>query len=242
MNQQGIKSPHYTIVPNGDASLLIYFNDHSEASVREDTLQWVSAFMVWIDSHASATGEFDIIECVPGYHSVMINFDLLKTDFFSLKKQLLPVLEALSIQQLPELPVVHIPVCYHDTLGLDLPALAAHCELTVQEVIDRHTSADYIVYMLGFMPGFLYLGGLDPSLCMPRKDTPRKCIAQGAVGIAGQQTGIYPLASPGGWQIIGQTPLSLFDQHRKPPTLAQPLQHVRFYEISLEAFEQWGDV
>lgn len=223
------------ITPNGDTALLITLG----TDISEQTLRHVAACTVLIDRLQKEGALEGVVECVPAYASVMVTFDLLQTDFFTLQALLqfhikqLPTL----IDQLPDLPVVDIPVCYDGEFALDIEALAAHCGLSVKEVVALHTAATYRVYMLGFMPGFLYLGGLDGRLHMPRKHTPRAQIPQGAVGIAGQQTGIYPLASPGGWQIIGRTPLSLFDAHQTPPTIAQPMQCVKFRAISLNEFD-----
>ncbi|WP_338131164.1 5-oxoprolinase subunit PxpB [Cohnella rhizosphaerae] len=115
--------------------------------------------------------------------------------------------------------VTEIPVCYGGELGPDLPEVAATHGLTEQEVIDIHTSADYLVYMLGFAPGFAYLGGLPQRIATPRRQTPRLSIPAGTVGIAGDQTGVYPIATPGGWQLIGKTPEPLFLPDAMPPTL-----------------------
>lgn len=228
------------ITPNGDSALLITLgNDISEATLRR-----VVRCTMLIDQLIDAQKIEGVVECVPAYAAVMVTFDLLKTDFFTLKSELVSPIEselsqtdsAFLLSSSALMSTVEIPVCYDPSLGLDLSDLAKHCGLSISEVVQLHTAPTYLVYMLGFMPGFLYLGGLDPRLSMPRKKTPRGLINQGAVGIAGQQTGIYPLASPGGWQIIGQTPLSLFDAKRTPPTVAQPLQRVAFRAIDLDEY------
>jgi KipI family sensor histidine kinase inhibitor len=123
---------------------------------------------------------------------------------------------------------VEIPVCYGLEYGPDLDAVAAHCGLSPDEVIARHTAAEYRVYMLGFSPGFPYLGGLDPNIAAPRRETPRIKVPAGSVGIAGMQTGIYPLESTGGWQIIGRTPMRLFDPGLEEPCLLRPGDRLRF--------------
>ncbi|MGH6636095.1 MAG: 5-oxoprolinase subunit PxpB [Gammaproteobacteria bacterium] len=123
---------------------------------------------------------------------------------------------------------VEIPVDYGGGAGPDLEEVARHCGLSVREVIERHAVADYTVYFLGFQPGFAYLGGLDPLIATPRRAEPRLAVPAGSVGIGGAQTGIYPAVTPGGWQIIGHTPLALFDPARQPPTLLLPGDQVRF--------------
>ncbi|MGC4245060.1 MAG: 5-oxoprolinase subunit PxpB, partial [Herbaspirillum sp.] len=123
---------------------------------------------------------------------------------------------------------VEIPVVYGGSAGPDLDNVARHTGLSTSEVIERHSQAEYVVYFLGFLPGFAYMGGLDASLATPRHTTPRVSIPAGSVGIGGEQTGIYPMASPGGWQLIGRTGLQLFDPSQQPPTLLRPGDRVRF--------------
>jgi len=131
---------------------------------------------------------------------------------------------------------VEIPVCYGLDFGPDLAELAAHCNLSEPELIARHAGAEYRVYMLGFASGFAYLGGLDPAIAGPRRGTPRPRVPAGSVGIAGLQTGIYPLETPGGWQIIGRTPRRLFRPGRDEPCLLRPGDRLRFRPIGPEAY------
>lgn len=123
---------------------------------------------------------------------------------------------------------VEIPVVYGGAGGPDLAEVARAADLTSQQVVELHSSADYVVYFIGFQPGFPYLGGLDERLHTPRRAEPRLVVPGGSVGIGGSQTGIYPLAAPGGWQLIGHTPLSLFNPQQQPPTLLRPGDSVRF--------------
>lgn len=132
---------------------------------------------------------------------------------------------------------VDIPVCYEPEFGPDLDEWAAHCGLDVEAAINRHTAGDYRVAMLGFSPGFPYLLGLDPALAMPRLATPRAHVAAGSVGIGGSQTGAYPAAGPGGWRLLGRTPLRLFDPRRAQPALLAPGDHVRFVRIDRARFD-----
>jgi inhibitor of KinA len=128
--------------------------------------------------------------------------------------------------------VIDIPVRYGGADGPDLTEVAEHCGLTPEEVVRIHCSALYTVHMIGFMPGFPYLGGLDPRIAAPRKAEPRMRVPAGSVGIAGRQTGIYPLESPGGWQLIGRTDIRLFDPRRDPPALLRIGDRVRFVEVA----------
>jgi KipI family sensor histidine kinase inhibitor len=124
---------------------------------------------------------------------------------------------------------IAIPVHYGGDSGPDLPFVAEHCQLSLEDVVKRHCAASYVVYFLGFQPGFAYLGGMPESLATPRRAEPRLRVPAGSVGIGGKQTGIYPAASPGGWQLIGHTTLKLFDPQRAEPTLLQPGDSVRFF-------------
>lgn len=132
---------------------------------------------------------------------------------------------------------VFIPVLYGGDVGEDLPKVGKINGLTKQEVIDIHTGTDYLIYMMGFLPGFPYLGGMSKSIATPRLDNPRNRVPAGAVGIAGVQTGIYPLESPGGWNLIGQTPVKLFDRNREQPFLYQAGDRIRFVPIDKEEYE-----
>lgn len=132
--------------------------------------------------------------------------------------------------------LIEIPVCYDQALYNDLSAMAEQTNLTVEEIIELHSAATYHIYMLGFLPGFAYLGSVDDRIALPRKAAPVPVTA-GAVGIAGTQTGIYPTATPGGWNIVGYTPLQMFDINREPACLLQPGQQVRFVPISLSEYK-----
>ena len=135
-----------------------------------------------------------------------------------------------------------IPVCYDISLGIDLPEMSNQKNVSIEEIISIHTSATYNVYMLGFLPGFAYMGMVDDKIAVPRLSHPRKNVPAGSVGIAGNQTGIYPLDSPGGWNIIGQTPLRMFDINNTDPCLVKPGDKVKFVSISLEQFHQQKSV
>lgn len=136
---------------------------------------------------------------------------------------------------------VEIPVCYGGELGPDLGEVARQNQLTEQEVIDIHAGGDYLIYMIGFAPGFPYIGGMSERIATPRRKSPRLSIPTGSVGIAGNQTGVYPMETPGGWQIIGRTPLRLFRPEDNPPSLLKAGDRVRFFPISLEEFQAYEE-
>lgn len=146
-------------------------------------------------------------------------------------------LDGLTAAELPPPRVVEIPVCYGGDLGPDLDDIAQRHSLSPDEIIRLHAAGDYLVHMVGFMPGFAYLGGLDPRLATPRRSSPRTVVPAGSVGIGGSQTGVYPLPSPGGWNLIGRTPIAIFDPLRTPPTLLGTGDRVRFRAISRAEYD-----
>lgn len=179
-----------------------------------------------------------IIEAVPSYCSVVIYFDPFKITRASLTKLIEVILADLQLTKLGNLVrrVVHIPVCYGGVLGPDLDYVAKYTGLMVEQVIKLHTRQPYLVYMLGFTPGFPYLGGLSDLLIVPRQEKPRSRVPVGSVGIGGNQTGFYPIESPGEWWLIGRTPLKAFDPTRSEPFLLAPGDYVQFEAISLEQY------
>jgi inhibitor of KinA len=143
--------------------------------------------------------------------------------------------------RLPDRDLIEIPVCYIGDLAPDLEEVARHSRLAPGEVIQRHSAPEYRVQCIGFTPGFPFLSGLPPELSTPRRASPRSKVSAGSVAIGGAQTGIYPLQSPGGWNIIGRTPLALFDVRRDPPVFLQAGDRVRLRPISHEEFENWKE-
>lgn len=177
-----------------------------------------------------------VIETVPAFASLLVRYDPLRTDYDTLAGEVTPLAARAGSGHHHGGRVVTIPVCYGGEFGPDLDFVARHAGLSPEEVIRRHTAPRYRIYMLGFLPGFPYLGGLDPALFTPRLDNPRTAIPAGSVGIGGQQTGIYPVASPGGWQLIGRTPLRLFDPDQPPRYAAG--DRIRFTAITPEQFAE----
>ena len=182
------------------------------------------------------------IECVPSYASLLLRFDPRHwTDTqgrfagHHLRDAIDSALRGAAVSETPMKEVV-IPVWYG--AGEDLGDVAAHAGLSAVEVIARHTAVTYRVAMIGFAPGFPYLLGLDPTLAMPRRPTPRASVPAGSVAIGGQQTGVYPQALPGGWQLIGRTPVQLFDVSAEPPSLLKPGDRVRFRAIDEAQFDR----
>lgn len=175
---------------------------------------------------------------VPSYCTLAVHYDPDRIDAEGLIDLLQTREDQAGEAIVPQATTIDIPVCYGGEFGPDLDFVARRNNLDPEEVVRRHSLADYRIHAIGFAPGFCYLGGLDPRLHTPRLASPRLQVPAGSVGIAGGQTGIYPLASPGGWQLIGRTPLRLFDPEREPPIPYRPGDHLRFRPISLATFVQ----
>ena len=215
------------ITPLGDSALIIRVGD---------SLDEVLATTRKIEG-AEIAGVCDI---APAFASVAVFFDGprdLETCAAKVRQALEGKARGRSKALKPRL--LQVPVCYDPEFGVDLAEVAEHCGLAPNELIKRHAAVHYRVRCVGFTPGFPYLGGLPPALATPRRATPRTSVPAGSVAIGGAQTGIYPLPSPGGWNIIGRTPLRLCDAPRAPAALLCAGDRVRFLEINREQFEQW---
>jgi len=214
-----------------EQSILLYFKEEiSEQNYKDvdTTTQYI------LSKNISA-----IRDVVPSYRAIMINFDNKQLNYEQLITQLeLDDIELSTSNKNDDKKVIHIPVLYNLEVGPDLEEVAKHNNLSIDEVIKIHTDNEYLIYMLGFMPGFPFLGGLDKRLHTPRRSEPRVKINAGSVGIANNQTGLYPSDSPGGWQIIGRTPLKVFDQYSNPMTLYEAGDYIKFYAIDESTFKE----
>ena len=180
-----------------------------------------------------------IVELVPTYRSLMVHYDPEVIPYGVLVKKLKGLLNQLDHIRIPPSDVLEIPVLYGgDEMGPDLGFVAEHNHKTPEEVIRIHTSTEYLIYMLGFTPGFTYLGGMSEEIAAPRLAQPRVRIPAGSVGIAGSQTGVYPIDSPGGWQLIGRTPVRMYDPDRAVPILPKAGQYIKFYAIDQAEFDR----
>ena len=221
----------FRIVPAGDSALIVEFEERIDPAINARAI----ALAEEIQS-ASIAGVRDV---VPTYRSVAVFFDPLRTDYNTLIERL----ERGAAQEGPDLSTgldpIRIPVCYGGDLGPDLAAVAALGGVSPADVITIHTGSTYRVFMLGFVPGFAYMGLVDPRIAAPRHATPRVRVPLGSVGIAGVQTGIYPAETPGGWQLIGRTPLKPFDAARAEPFLMKAGDAVRFHAIGRDEYDSW---
>lgn len=179
-----------------------------------------------------------ILNIHPAYASVLVTFDPMMVSPTDLERYIRLLMDNIGGLVLPEPRTLEIPVCYGGEFGPDLEDVAAHNKLSTEDVVKLHSSVSYLVYFLGFSPGFPYLGGMPKQISMPRLATPRTEVPAGSVAIGGAQTGIYPVSTPGGWRIIGRTPLKLFSRDRIRPTLLEMADLVKFVPISQGRFAE----
>lgn len=211
--------------PAGDSAILVTFADQIDFTANLRVHRLIRRL---VEHPIRGLGE-----AVPGYVTVMAAYDPLEINYSTVENLLKELLDEPD-GETSSPRRVEVLVSYGGEHGPDLEFVAMHNHLTMDEVIRLHAGRDYPVYMMGFMPGFPYLGGLDPRIAAPRLETPRSRVPAGSVGIAGEQTGIYPLDSPGGWRLIGRTALRLFDPSREPPFLLNPGDVIRFIPVDSE--------
>jgi inhibitor of KinA len=216
---------------SGDALLLVEF----DARIAPEISRRAVALAEAIDA-AQVPGVRDV---VPAYSSVGVHVDPLRVDVSGLDAVISHEWDRAAGGAETPARTVEIPVCYGGAFGPDLDEVAAFASISAEDVVATHTAGTYRVYMLGFLPGFAYLGGVDPRIAMPRRESPRTAVPVGSVGIAGVQTGVYPTECPGGWRLIGRTPMAMFDASRARPALLQPGDLVRFVPI---AHDRWAAV
>ncbi|CAB5111928.1 Allophanate hydrolase 2 subunit 1 (EC [Olavius algarvensis associated proteobacterium Delta 3] len=218
----------------GDCGLLVEYGDAIDPAVN----QKVRSMAIVVQNNMPD----GVREIIPTYRSILIYYDPLITNPAMLKETLTDLESGLSEIKIPPPKVVEIPVCYGGDYGPDIEHVAQSHNLTLQEVIDLHSEPEYLIYMVGFTPGFPFLGGLPEVLHTPRLKTPRTLVPRGSVGIANGQTGVYPIASPGGWQLIGRTPISLFSPERSSPILYQAGDRIRFKPTSPSDYQRLSDM
>lgn len=230
----------YTVSPLGDEAVVMQFSE----LISKETQTYIEAISAYLDKHPIP----GMVEYIPAYTTITIFYNAMDVLGNSAGKNVFDIVQDQieeMISQLPENPktdskVVEIPVCYGGEFGPDLEIVAHHNNLSEQEVTDIHVKGDYMVYMIGFAPGFPFIGGMSEKIATPRKGSPRLKIPSGSVGIAGSQTGVYPIETPGGWQLIGRTPVKMFRPNEDVPILLKAGDSIRFFPISEEAYNNWG--
>jgi inhibitor of KinA len=219
-------NPEFRVV--GDRGLLVEYGDEIAPEINLKVR--CSALAL---SKAQLVG---IVEIIPAYRSLLIVYDPLVTNIGKLREFLLPVDSQVDELDIPLPKLVEIPVVYGGDFGPDIGFVAASHDLTIGDVVKLHSGVVYQIYMIGFTPGFPFLGGLPEILNTPRMETPRTAVPAGSVGIANNQSGIYPAESPGGWRIIGRSPLKLFDPSKENPFLYEAGDSIKFVPISEETY------
>jgi len=224
----------------GDRALVAVLGDRIDPNVNARVHQFAAL--------VRARGLAGVTDLVPAYATLTVHYDPAlwagrgAPPHQALREELLRIWGRARARAPGKARRVELPVCYGGEFGPDLAEVASRCGLSEAEVVRRHSAAVYRVYMLGFAPGFAYLGGLDPAIAAPRRETPRLKVPAGSVGIAGMQTGIYPLETPGGWQIIGRSPMRLFRPGQEDPCLLRPGDRLRFAPIDLAAYRSMEEL
>ena len=218
------------IVSAGDSAVTAEFDERIDSGV--------NAHVIAVAEAAEAAAMAGVRDIVPAYRSLTVYFDPVKTSIEAVSKELERAARKTETRPEGPLHILRIPICYGGAFGPDLGDVASFAGIDESEVIALHSTALYRVFMLGFVPGFAYLASVDSRIAVPRRGTPRVRVPAGSLGIAGVQTGIYPLDTPGGWQIVGRTSVRPFDPTRREPFLFKPGDAVQFYPIEPSDFER----
>jgi len=233
-------SSPYRIYSSGDHSITIEAGNQIDTKINQGV---ISLF-----HDLSANRIRGIKDIIPAFQSLTLIYDIAICKKEAGNQSVFNFLSALIEHRIKH-PIaiantasrlINIPVCYDSSIAPDIALLAELHTLSIEELIEIHTGKEYRVYMIGFLPGFAYMGTVDQRIVTPRKSVPRTFVPAGSVGIAGEQTGIYPFGSAGGWQLIGRTPITMFDPKNENPCYLQPGDQVRFFSITLSEYKNWG--
>jgi KipI family sensor histidine kinase inhibitor len=222
------------VVSLGDSALLVEFENRIDGPINERCIALAEAL--------EARRIAGVRDIVPAYRTVAVYFDPLKTDSVQLRRELDQAIgtPAPAPAATARRRVIRVPVCYGAADGPDIGDVASFAGRSEDDVVALHTTVTYRVFMLGFSPGFAYMGPVDARIAAPRRATPRTAVPAGSVGIAGQQTGIYPSDTPGGWQLVGRTPLRVFDAGRTAPSLFRAGDTVQFFAIDRDQWDRYA--
>ncbi|MDD3218849.1 MAG: 5-oxoprolinase subunit PxpB [Lachnospiraceae bacterium] len=218
------------ILTAGDSAILLEFGNEISPDINRRITNLVQLMK---EQHVEG-----VVDVIPAFCSLLVSYDPRIITYEEIKTRMEQLLRVDTASEENEKRVIEIPVCYGGEYGPDMDTVAKHANMTPKEVIALHSSKDYLIYMLGFLPGFSYLGGLDERLHTPRLANPRIKISAGSVGIGGSQTGIYPLDSPGGWQLIGMTPVKTYDPDREVPILFEAGDYIRFVPVDEAEYDR----
>lgn len=217
-------------IPSGDSAFILRFGTVISVEINHK----IRALTILVSKDCPN----GIAEFVPSYTDLLVVYDPLIIPYQKVLDFLKESVKRLETIEIPAAKVIEIPVCYGNEFGDDFEVVKSETMLTQEEIIKRHSDPEYLVYMLGFTPGFCYLGGMDQRIACPRKQIPSQLIKAGSIGIAANQTGIYPIDSPGGWQVIGRTPYKMFDAYRENKFLVQAGDYIKFKPISIEVYNE----
>lgn len=232
---------NYSLRPLGDHAIVIQLGN----SIQQETHEMVKTVTTFFETR---TIEW-LVEIIPAFTTVTLYYDPIKIieshkpfqntlPYKIVCSEIEHMLSQITTLEQSDSRIVDIPVCYGGEFGPDLEEVANHNHISTEDVIAKHSKGDYLVYMIGFAPGFPYIGGMSPDIATPRRESPRLKIPAGSVGIAGEQTGVYPIETPGGWQLIGRTPLKLFKPNNNDsPSLLKAGDRIRFTPISFEEYK-----
>ena len=216
------------IKASGDRGVIVSFGNEIKKEIH---------YIVRDYMHLITEENYDFVEeVIPSYTSVLINYKPEIINFNDLEDVLIELNKKVKVKSKSDINIIHIPVIYGGDYGPDIEFVAEYNNITQEEVIQIHSERNYLIYMLGFTPGFSFLGGMSDKIATPRLDEPRTKIKAGSVGIAGSQTGIYPIESPGGWRLIGRTPIKLFSPEEENPVLLKMGDYIKFEPINEEEY------
>ena len=230
----------YSFFPLGDSALVLDFGNIIDTAVNN--------YVLHLFNHFKTKKIPGLLDIVPAYSSLSFHYNVFAvrqsastnhTAFEIIKQTIEKELGQNFLKETIPQRKISIPVCYSSDFAPDIEFIALEKNISLEKIIQLHTEQVYTIYMIGFLPGFPYMGEVHESIAVPRKNEPRASVPAGSVGITGKQTGIYPLESPGGWQIIGRTPLKIFDKEKNDPVLLQPGDEIRFYPISEDEYKNY---